>query len=243
MPRALDHREMARDFLGKLHLPRRGVIGELDAERRHARAVRRHPVEQLGGQHHLVRAGAHEHVAVRSRVPQQHRQRRGVTKRVDVVADTGADAELLREIALPVQRLPDEGFTRGDVAVRLNPPAIDDDPAALCDVVRNAREQRRIERLDPRIDVRLAAREHELAPLVEPVDRRPARADRLCTTFGPAPQPHRIEMRVADHVQHENFLLQWPVLTGIDRGERECPILWSAQAAHPRLCRHLHRRR
>src|SRR5205814_1565736 len=106
----------------------------------------------------------------------------------------------LLQIALAVQRLAHERLAAGHVAVRLDPPAADHLEAARLHVRPDAREQLRIALLDPREEERRVAREDVLGEPVEPVDRRLEGRAHLLVALRPLPQPHRVDVGVADHV-------------------------------------------
>src|SRR5205823_1490764 len=97
------------------------------------------------------------------------------------------DAELLPEIPLPVERLPDERLAGGDVAVRLDPPAADHLEAALGDPFADLLEERGIALLDPLEEERRVAREDEVGILGEAVDGGLERRAHLLVALGPLP--------------------------------------------------------
>src|SRR5206468_3041777 len=132
--------------------------------------------------------------------------RRIVAERVDVRAGRRDDAELLLQVALSVERLPHERFATGDVAVRLDPPAADDLEAPGVDVRADSLEQLRIALLHPGEEERGVAGEDELGKLVEPVDGGVEGGANFLVALGPLPQPHRIDVGVADHVQAPQLL-------------------------------------
>ncbi len=169
------------------------------------RAVRRLPPEVRAGQRHLVRAGAHEDVGVHTGLAQDLRQGRVVPERVHVAADGRRDAEAVLEVPLRVQRLADERLTARQVAVRLDPPAADLLPAPVRDPLADLREQVRVVFLDPRQVQHRVAGEHELGVLGHPVDRGREGGPHLLVALRPLPQPHRVDVRVADHVQQTLF--------------------------------------
>jgi hypothetical protein len=167
----------------------------------HARAVRRLPPEGRAGQRHLVRAGPHEDVRVDARPAQQFRQRGVVPEGVDVAADGRGDVELLPQVALGVQRLPDERLAAGQVAVRLDPPAADDLPAPVRDPLGDRVEQVRVVLLHPRQVQHRVTGEHELGVLAHALDGGGEGRSHLLVALRPLPEPHRVDVRVPDHVQ------------------------------------------
>ena len=168
----------------------------------HARAVGRLPPEDgRSAASLLVRARAQEdvRVACRSRAGSAGSSRCARTSRGS--RRSSRDPEAVAQVALAVERLPDERLAAGDVAVRLDPPAADHLPAALGDPRADPLEQLRGR--SPRPTRRRATesqREDEVRVLVHPVDRRLERRAHLLVALRPLPQPHRVDVRVADHV-------------------------------------------
>ena len=115
--------------------------------------------------------------------------------------DFHIDVETIAEIPLAVQGLPDKALAGRQIAVWLQPPAVDDRPSPGADEAADARKQRGVEFLNPTIDRRLAARENHAGTVFEQVHGGPAGSDGFRAPFRPAPEPDRIEMRVTDHVQ------------------------------------------
>src|SRR3546814_16911635 len=86
-------------------------------------------------------------------------------------------------------------------SVGLDPPAAGVDPPALGDPLANPCEQDRVGLLDPGEQHDLVAGEDEVVVLVHPLDRGPERRARLLVALLPRPEPARVEVGVADHVQ------------------------------------------
>ncbi len=72
-------------------------------------------------------------------------------ERVDVVAGFAQSAELFKVIALADQAMARKGLPGGQVAVGLNPPAADRDPASFPYARADFLEQRRLVLLHPLI--------------------------------------------------------------------------------------------
>ncbi len=194
-----DRAERLVDLAG--HVASRTAVLVGNAVGKHPRAVRRLPPERGAGQAALVWARPQEAVGVHALAAQDLRQHPVVSERVGVHTDRGGDAELLREVPLAVEALPNEGLAARQVAVRLDPPAADHLPAALGDPLADTGEQFGVGLLHPAEQDDLIAGEDEVGVLVHPVDGRPECRPRLLVALLPRPQPHRVEVGVADHVQ------------------------------------------
>jgi hypothetical protein len=123
-----------------------------------------------------------------------------VAERVEVRADGRRDPERLAQVPLAVERLAHERLAGRDVAVRLDPPAADDLEPAARDVLADPLEELRVALLHPLEEERRVAGEDEARVLVEPVDRGLEGRPHLLVALRPLPQPHRVDVRVADHV-------------------------------------------
>ena len=174
------------------------AIGEGNAEHWNARAVHALPDKRVGVQRLFVLAGAHHDVARHPRERKQLRNHAVMAEAVHVVAELRARAECLFIIALAVERMPRERFAAGRVAVGLKPPAARDHPAALLNAAPDLLEHRRLVFLNPLIIARARAGEYEIVEFVHAVERRAERRLDLGEALLPAPQPDRIDMRVAD---------------------------------------------
>ena len=171
-----------------------------DAVREHARTVGRSPPERFCGQGLFLRRGAQEHVRADPRLGEQLGQCGGVAERVDVAADRRHGSEAVGEEALGVKCLANEGLAVGQVAVRFDPPAAHDDEAALGDAAGNVLEQLGVDGLDPFEVGDGITGENKLRVLVHAVEGRTERGPYLVQALLPLPEPHRVDMGVADHV-------------------------------------------
>jgi len=133
-------------------------------------------------------------------MPQQHREGPRVSERIDVVSNRHVHAKALTEVPFSIKGLPDERFAIGQIAVWLDPPPVDDGPAPLRDEAPDAREQLRLQLLDPMVHEGFSSCEDEARMRLQQVDRRPAGPDGLGAALRPAPEPDGIQVRVADHV-------------------------------------------
>src|SRR5581483_7907966 len=192
--------ERALDVVAEV-LARRAVLVR-DAVGGDGRAVRRLPPEERSRHGRvLLRLRPQEDIRVHALAAQDLRQRRVVAERVEVRAGRRGDAEAVEQVALAVEALPDERLTGRDVAVRLDPPAADDLPAAAGDVLANTGEELGVALLDPLQEEHGGVREDEVRVLVEPVERGRERRAHLLVALRPLPEPHRVDVRVPDHVE------------------------------------------
>src|SRR5450756_1750304 len=168
---------------------RPGAVGGVDTESQHAGAVVRFPPEQVRGQPLLVRSGTHEDVTVQPALFEDLWQGAVVAEAVRVIANPGRDAELLFEVALPVQPLADERLAAGDIAVRFHPPATDDLPASLGHALPDLGEHRRVAVFYPFVERRRAGGENKIVKLVHPVESRTEGCPDLLEALVPTPQP------------------------------------------------------
>jgi len=189
----------AADVMIQLLAP--GQVLERDAEGQHPRAVIRLPPEQAARQALLVGHGAQEGVVVQPALLEDLRQRPAVAEAVDVEADARRDAELLLEVTLPDQALADERLAAGDVAVRLDPPAAGDLPAPFGHALPDLLEHGRIGAFHPLVEGRRAGDEDEVAILGHAIQSRAEGRPHLLEAFLPGPQPDRVDVGIADHVQ------------------------------------------
>jgi hypothetical protein len=91
-----------------------------------------------------VAAGPEKDVAIQPAQAQQLRQRAGVAERIDVVTYSRAATQQLEQFSLAVESMAGERFARGDVAVGLEPPAVDRHPLAAIHRRPDGGEQRRV---------------------------------------------------------------------------------------------------
>mgnify|MGYP000084736447 CR=1 FL=1 len=125
----------------------------------------------------------------------------GMAKRIDIHCGARLDPEMLAKPRLADQNLADQRFARGQIAVRLQPPATHDMPLAGLDQFANALEQRRLVLLYPPIQHRFIVIEDEAREFVAEIGGATESRQRLGRAFLPFPQPHGIKMRIADQVQ------------------------------------------
>ena len=125
------------------------------------------------------------------------------------------DPEAVVQVALAVERLPHVRLAARDVAVGLDPPAADHLEAPLGDALADRLEQLGVALLDPLEVHDRVAGEDELRVLLHAVDRRLEGGAHLLVPLRPLPQPHRVDVRVADHVQDAGSLT--PSLLGRPR--------------------------
>src|SRR5215217_944724 len=195
-----ERRDRLVDVLADVVLRRAVLVRDPVGE--HARAVGRLPPEDGRLERLLLRPRPQEDVRVAAALGEDLRNRRVVAEGVEVRARRRGDAELLLQVALPVQRLADERLAARDVAVRLDPPPADDLEPAVGDARADLLEQLWVALLHPCEEERRVHREDELGVLVEALDRRPEGRPHLLIALWPLPQPHRIDVRIADHVKH-----------------------------------------
>lgn len=187
-------RELLLDVVGT------AVVGVADAEGEHTRAVRRLPVEDATGQLLLVRPWPEEDVAPEAGATQELGKAAGMAEAVDVEADGGGTAEAGQEVALTMERLPDQRLAAGDVAVGLDPPAADQLPAPLLDAAPDLVEHARVEPLDPLVVRGGAGHEAHLGMLLHAVQRRAEGGPHLLHPLPPGPEPGGVDVSVADHM-------------------------------------------
>ena len=128
------------------------------------------------------------------------RNGRRVAEGVHVVAYVRPDAETVLEVPLSVQDLaPPPGFGR-QVGVGLEILAAGNVPLTALDVRSYALEEIRVQPLDLLVDPGFPAGEDELGVLIAAVHGRPERRQGLIHARLPPPQPHGVNVGVADHV-------------------------------------------
>ena len=158
------------------------------------------PDEGVGRKRDLVLLRPAKHVTGVAMRSEDVRKARCVAEAVDVVADRRRDPEPVAEIALPMRDLAVKpGFGR-QVQVGLQELAAGDVPLPALDMLADALEQLGMQLLHLLVEPGLAAREDELRILVAPVGRRAHRGQRLVGSSLPGPQPDRVDVGVADHV-------------------------------------------
>ena len=110
------------------------------------------------------------------------------------------DDRLCAQVALAVQKLAGEGFTGGHVAVRLDPHAAHDLPAAFGHAGADFFQHFGIVFFDPLIITGAGAGEHEFFGFVHAVQCGAEGRLYFVEALAPLPEPHGIDMGVADHM-------------------------------------------
>ena len=152
----------------------------------------------------------HIHIVRHAGFPKDFRDGAAVTEGVHIVAGMGGYAEFFLKVALGDQRMPGQAFPAGNVAVRLNPPAAHQLPAALLHPLLNLPEHFRFSLLDPFVIGPRRAGKHEIRVFIHPVQHRTEGGANLAEAVSPAPEPHRIDVGVSNHIQrffHGCYLL------------------------------------
>ena len=204
-----EHQQRSRRPLVVLEVARRpaqlghgrlGVVGVGGREvRDHRGAVDADPAErvvvgrrvavpgQLLGQEAADAGAAHE-----------LRELAVVAEHVGVPEHLGAAPEFLLEEALAVEELADQRLARGQVAVGLDPRPADRQPLAARDGVLDARVEPRRTVADPRVLLRLRAREAVVRIGLHQPQLARERAHALAVGLLERPQPGGVDVRVAD---------------------------------------------
>jgi hypothetical protein len=131
------------------------------------------------------------------------RQGRRVAEGVHVVAHLRAHPETVPEVALAVEDLAVQAHERGEVHVRLDVLAARDVPPAALDQPPHPLEELGVDTFHLLEEPRLPAGEDELGVLVAAVRGGAERGQRLVDPGLPGPQPHGIDMGVANHVNDQ----------------------------------------
>src|SRR5829696_3846617 len=129
-------------------------------------------VEDQRGKSLLVGSGTHEHIVVEPALREDLGQHAIVSEGVHVVAHTRRGSELLFEVALAVEGLPDEGLSPWYVAVWLYPPPAHDLPASLRYTCSYLLEHPRVALLDPLVEGSRARGEDEIFAFVQAIQGR-----------------------------------------------------------------------
>jgi hypothetical protein len=148
----------------------------------------------------FARLGTEEDIVAQATAAQDLRQATGVPKRVDVIAGHSALPKHRFECALPIQAVPDKGLATGDVAVRLDPPAVDQCPASLGDALLDRGKEGGVILLHPTVGRGAAAAKDVAVSLLHQRDRRAIGREDFFAALLEAPQPHWIDVGVADHM-------------------------------------------
>lgn len=172
----------------------RNVVGE------HARPVIRFLPDEASRQSLLVGPGPHKDIGVQGALDQELGQGRMVPEAVDGKADVGPTIKLLLEVALRVERLADKGLAARDVTVGLDPPTAREFPSPLGHPSLDLLEHAGVDALYPGVEGRGTDSEAKVGVLLHPVQRRAEARQDLLVPFLPQPQPHGIDVGVADHM-------------------------------------------
>ena len=127
-------------------------------------------------------------------------QARRMAEAVDVVADGRRHPEPVAEVTLPVHDLSAKTHFGRQVEVGLDELAAGDVPLPAFDEFPDAGEEIRANLLHLLVDPCLAAGEDELGVLIAAIGRRCHRREGLIRAGLPGPQPYRVDMRIADHM-------------------------------------------
>ena len=166
-------------------------------------AVRADPPEGVLGEVIFlfdVPHGPHVYIIVHAGELQYLGQHGVVAEGVHVVAGLAGDAECPLIIPLAVEGVPGEGLAAWRVAVRLDPPAAHDPPAALGHPLLDLFEHDRVHFLDPFVILGPGAGEHVAVKVLHPLQGALEGGHYLGAALLPPPQPHGIQMSVSDQV-------------------------------------------
>ena len=180
-----------------------GEIGDVagsDAESDELAAAYALPDERIGGERNLMLLRPPEDVAGVAVVGEYVGQARRMAEAVDVVADGRRHPEPVAEVTLPVDDLSAKTHFGRQVEVGLDELAAGDVPLPAFDEFPDAGEQIRANLLHLLVDPCLAAGEDELGVLIAAIGRRCHRRECLIRAGLPGPQPDRVDMRIADHM-------------------------------------------
>ncbi len=169
-----------------------GTVGQ------HRGAVVADPHDVVGGQAHVLRVRTAEEVARVAAFREHLHQAAGVAEGIDVEGHARSYAKAAAEVAHAGGDLPDERLSTGQVAVRLHVPAADDVPAPRRHEITDPGEERGLVLLDPLVEQRFVVAEGEALGLLAERRRGPERGERGGQPFFPGPQPHGVQVRVAD---------------------------------------------
>jgi hypothetical protein len=183
-----------------------------------------------------MRRWTHEDVGGEAALREQLGQRGSVPEAVDVVTDRGGAAEAAQEVALAQQRLADQGFPTGQVAVGLDPPAAGELPPPFGNAPADLVEHLGVVLFDPLVIGGGAGDELEPGVFVHAVERRAEGGLDLLQPLGGLPEPDHVEVAVADHVQaphraasRSQRRANWSIRSPITQ--------WKFERAQARICR------
>ena len=199
-PRAGIHRGERRAHL-LAELVRARHVARDDAKAEDLRAAAAAPAERGRGQRDAVGVRAVEDVRVAALLRQQVGQRGRVPEGVDVVGDGRREPEALGEVAPAVAELAPPALRRRQVRVGLDDHRAGDVPLPAAHERVHPLRELGVQPRDPAVQPRLPAREDELRVLVAAVGGGAERRERLVHAGRPAPEPDRVDVGVADHVE------------------------------------------
>jgi hypothetical protein len=176
-------------------------IARDDAEGEHLRAAAAAPAEGGRGERDAVGVRAMEHVRVAALLGQQVGQRGGMPEGVHVVGHGRREPEAVHEVAPTVPELAAPALRRREVRVGLDDHRAGDVPLPAAHELVHPRGELGVQPRDPPVQPRLTAGEDELRVLVAAIGGGAEGRERFVDAGRPAPQPDRVDVGVADHVQ------------------------------------------
>ena len=185
---------------GILDVFHRGVVEPGGVLPRQAQGLHPAAVRPLPAEQRLLDPGAHEHIGVHAGLGENLGQGTAVSKAVDIKADMAAHPQLLLQIVLTVKSVADKGLAAGEQAVRLDEPAPYQLHPPLLNPLLQPGEQLRVNPLNPLQKCGGGAGEPELRIFLHPVQGRGQGGLDLLHTLLPGPEPHRVDVGVANHV-------------------------------------------
>ncbi len=185
-------------------------------------AVGRFPDKQRGQLGVFLGAGPLKDVALYARPGKQLGQHAVVAKGIHVVAHLGNDPELFQEIPLRIQQVPGKSFSRGHVAVRLDPHAPRDGPAPLLYPGADLFKQGGLVFFHPLIIGRAGRGKNVVVRFFHSVQSRLKGGLDLRVALRPLPQPDRVDVGVAQQMNpfwlfHDTSPLRCTLSTMMER--------------------------
>ena len=168
-----------------------------DMESRYLSAVKALPHKHIWYLGVFMSTGAHHNICCHTAVFYNLRKHSAVAERIHVVCGFTYPAEFFVVIELRIERLTGKALSRGHIAVRLNPPAVDGHPASLFDSRFYLLEHIGIDFFDPLIVRRRRASEHKIGIFIEPVECTAESLKHFPAPLLPTPEPDRIKVCVA----------------------------------------------
>ena len=157
------------------------------SESRYPSAVKALPREHIGYLGVLMRSGTHHNICVHASFFYELRKHSAVAERVHVICSFAYPAEFFVVVELRIERLAGKALRRGNVAVRLNPPAVYGYPTPLLYSLPYLLKHIGGYLLDPLVIRRGRAGEYEIRILIEPVERTAEGLKHLSAALLPAP--------------------------------------------------------